>query len=144
MTFDATVVTVSCEWSIGYFTRIPFAIIFRMLYAIVMVLLRTDRFIIIISFILLMLLTVTVAVVLVSRIFLLSTCHFCLELLVHQTYELLQLSIGSCDRWICQRRDLDRAGGSRWQLLDDDRYLVGGVDVVRDAEQVVYALCAKH
>ncbi len=66
MTFDATVVTVSCEWSIGYFTRIPFAIMFGMLDAVVMVLLRTDRFIIIIIVIMLLLLTVTVTVVLVS------------------------------------------------------------------------------
>ena len=146
MTFDATVVTVSCEWSIGYFTRIPFTIAFRVLNAVVMVLLRTDRFIIIIiiSFILLMLLTVTVTVVLISRILLLSTCHLGLELFVHQTDELLQLSISSCECRVGQRRDLDCAGGRRWQLLDDDRYLVGGVDVVRDAEQVVYALCAKH
>ena len=95
MTFDATMVTVSCEWVIGYFTRIPFAIAFGMLNAVVMVLLRTDRFIIIISFILLMLLTVTVAVVLVRCIFLQSTCHFSLELLIDQTDELFELSVSS-------------------------------------------------
>jgi len=144
VTFDATVVTVPCEWSIGYFTRIPIAIILRMLYAIVMVLLRTDRFIIIIISILLMLLTVTVTVVLVSRKFLLSTGHLGLELFVHQTNELLQLSISPDECWVGQRRDLNSAGGRWWQLLDDDRYLVGGVDVVGGAEQVVYALSAKH
>ena len=117
MTFDATVVTVSCEWSIGYFTRIPFTIAFRMLYAIVMVLLCTDRFIIIIMVTLLMLLTVTVTVVLISRILLLSTCHLGLELFVHQTDELIQLSIGPGECWVGQRRDLNCAGGRWWQLF---------------------------
>ena len=104
--------------------------------AVVMVLLRTDRFIIIIIIIiiLLMLLTVTVAVVLVSRIFLLSTCHLSLELLVHQADELLEFYISPCECLIGQRRDLNRTGGRWWQLLDDDRYLVGGVHIVRSAE----------
>ena len=97
VTFDATVVTVSCEWSIGYFARSPFAIILSMLNAVVVVLLCTDRFIITSISIMLMLLTVTVAVVLVRCIFLQSTCHLSFELLVHQTDELLEFSISPCE-----------------------------------------------
>ena len=93
MTFDATVVTVSCEWSIGYFARSSFAIIFSMLDIVVVVLLCTDSFVMIIIIIILMLLTVTATVVLVRCIFFQSTCHFSLELLVDQTDELLELSV---------------------------------------------------
>ena len=96
MTFDATVVTVSCEWSIGYFARSSFAIIFSMLDTVVVVLLCTDSFVITIIGMLLMLLTVIVAVVLIRCIFLQSTCHLSFKFLVHQTDELLKFSISRC------------------------------------------------